>query len=231
MTGNYFPHSYFLNAFFPGAYFLPSGESTPPPPPPEQADIEEIWGSGGGGGLGGAGRLYPAQRHPTVLKPPRHRQNKILLPPILRDLSPQKLTHAPVAPGFEEQRQARWQAFRLHQHIPYTEFICYEWLTTKKKMTNGIEFQWQYPFLGGRTIFGGFVLDFYFPAMRLAWFVQGLHFHYSQPEDRGRDRMAVAQVANRGITVVQIFEDNLINQTQWTLDAAFHGSQIQREQT
>lgn len=132
-------------------------------------------------------------------------------------------------PDEEELRQQRWTAFRSGRRAAsYPEFICFEFLEKQKKLKEGVDFVFQFPVLGGKTRFGGFVLDFYIVNRRLAWFVQGLEFHFVDPEDRARDRMARAIVSSRGVQVVEVFEDDIIQRTQLTLEKAWNGSQVSR---
>lgn len=128
----------------------------------------------------------------------------------------------------EANRLTRWEAFRAHSAASYPEFICWEWLTKRKKLKPDVDFIFQDPILGGRTQFGGFVLDFYFPFMRMAWFIQGLQFHHTKPEDRARDLLATTIVSNRGILVIEIFEDDIFQREEYTLSRAFRGVQVSR---
>lgn len=127
----------------------------------------------------------------------------------------------------EELRQGRWEDFRASRRAAsYPEFICFEWLENVKNLQEGIDFVFQFPVLGGKTQFGGFVLDFFFPGHSLAWFVQGLEFHFVDPQDRARDRLAKAIVSGRGVRVVEVFEDDVIQRTQLTLEKAWNGEQV-----
>lgn len=127
----------------------------------------------------------------------------------------------------EDERKARWQNFNSTvRHASYPEFICYEWLQTNKKLEPDIDFVFQYPVLGGKTQFGGFVLDFYIGPRNMAWFIQGLEFHYVDARDRARDRLAKAIVSDRGILVVELFEDDILQRTTRTLESAWNGVQV-----
>ena len=129
----------------------------------------------------------------------------------------------------EDDRVARWQEFRAKTQASYPEFLCWEWVVKKKALQPDIDFYFQYPFMGGRTAFGGFVLDFFFPNIGLAWFIQGLHFHFTKSTDRARDLMAVKLVSDRGIEVVQVFEDDIMNRLDFTLENAYMGRQVSRK--
>ena len=132
-------------------------------------------------------------------------------------------------PGDQEaERQQRWEAFRAMQAASYPEFICYEWLIYKKRQIPNVDFIFQSPIFGGRTEFGGFVLDFYFPDREMAWFIQGLRFHFTKTTDRARDFLAKAAVAAKGIIVVELFEDDILMREDYTLGHAWQGQQVSR---
>lgn len=127
----------------------------------------------------------------------------------------------------EDKRKADWEAFRAGRRAAsYPEFLCFDWLERVKKMTENVDFVFQFPVMGGKTRFGGFVLDFFFPGRGLAWFVQGLEFHFVDPQDRARDRLARAIVSGRGVRVVEVFEDDIIQRTNLTLERAMNGEQV-----
>ena len=132
----------------------------------------------------------------------------------------------------EAARSARWEIWRTRRSGSGTgsilEFICWEWLTLKKKQVPDVDFIYQYPLLGGRTQFGGFVADFYFPVQRMVWNPAGLQFHQVKARDRARDAMAKAQLANKGILLIYLFEDDLLQREEYTLQRAWRGEQIQR---
>lgn len=140
--------------------------------------------------------------------------------------TPLKGPAVPLPADAEEDKQARWQQFRSFTAASFPEFICYEWLTKKKKLKPQSDFFFQAPVFGGRTQFGGFILDFYFPDKRMAWFIQGLQYHYVKTKDRARDVLARAAIAARGLLVVEIFEDDLLQREEFTLSRAFRGEQV-----
>lgn len=126
----------------------------------------------------------------------------------------------------EANRSARWEAFRAHSAASYPEFIVYEYLTKRKKWKDGVEFQFQYPFLGGRTIFGGFVVDFAFPQFRMVWNIQGLRFHLAKTVDRARDILVKSILSNRGYLVVYLWEDDLLQRSDYTIERALVGQEV-----
>ena len=137
----------------------------------------------------------------------------------------------PLPEEHEQQLIARWQAWQDAVVGPagsLPEYIVWEWLVQKKRLTPHIDFIYQYNILGGRTMFGGFVVDFYFPQLDMAWNVQGLHFHYVKAEDRARDQAAKLVLSNRELLVIELFEDDLMTRPEFVLEAAWNGSQASR---
>ena len=132
----------------------------------------------------------------------------------------------------EATRSARWEIWRKRAAGYGTgsilEFICWEWLTLKKKQVPDVDFIYQYPLLGGRTQFGGFVADFYFPVQRMVWNPAGLQFHQVNTKDRARDMLAKAQLAGKGVKLIFLWEDDLLQREEYTLQKAWKGEQIQR---
>lgn len=132
----------------------------------------------------------------------------------------------------EQERQARWQEWRAGPDIlgtgSYLEFICWDYLTNRKKAKRGVDYIFQYPFLGGRTQFGGFVADFYFPGKGMVWNPAGLQYHYTEPKNRARDRLAKVMLANKGITIIYLWEDDLLGRPEFTLSNAWNGVQVGR---
>lgn len=174
--------------------------------------------------FGSPGSQVPqAPRYPRVPEPPG--QDFLAVPETAILAGPK----VKVPPDEEALRYERWQQFRASRRAAsYPEFICFEWLEQVKNLEEGIDFVFQYPVLGGKTRFGGFVLDFFFPGRQLSWFVQGLEFHYVDSEDRARDRLAKALVSSRGVVAVEVFEDDIIQRTKLTLEKAWNGEQLSR---
>ena len=107
------------------------------------------------------------------------------------------------------------------------EYICWEFLVFQKKMEPGIDFVFQNPILGGRTEFGGFVLDYFFPATRMGWRVQGERFHRLLSKDRARDDVAEATLSSRGIDpIIELWEDDLITRPIRVLEMALRGQEV-----
>ena len=107
------------------------------------------------------------------------------------------------------------------------EYIAWEFLVFQKKMEPGIDFVFQNPILGGRTEFGGFVLDYFFPATRMGWRVQGERFHLLQSKDRARDDVAEATLVSRGVSpVIDLWEDDLLTRPIRVLEMALRGQEV-----
>jgi len=120
-------------------------------------------------------------------------------------------------------RAAAWMA-AYHGSLP--EFIVWDWLVGTKKQRDGLDFLYQYPVMGGRTAFGGFVLDFWFPLQQMGWNVQGLRWHWSNPDDRARDMIAKQMLASRGLKIIDLYEDDLLVRPDLVLAMAWRGEQV-----
>ena len=101
------------------------------------------------------------------------------------------------------------------------EFICWEFLTIEKRQIPGEDFIFQHPVLGGRTRFGGFILDFFFNMRQEGWRINGERFHLTKPEDRARDQIARTQLSARGLNIIDLWEDDLIVRGDFVLNLAW----------
>ena len=120
----------------------------------------------------------------------------------------------------------RWKVWEATYAGSFLEFIVWEWLVKVKKQIPEVDFQYQSSFLGGRTQFGGFVADFVFPARRMIWNPAGLRWHHTDPADRARDMISRAILTNRGYLVIFLYEDDLINRRDYTLNKAWDGVEV-----
>lgn len=133
-------------------------------------------------------------------------------------------------PGNQEENLiARWEVWQQGPggsvgSLP--EFVVWEWLVKRKKQVPGYDFLYQWNVLGGRTAFGGFVADYFLPELGMVWNVQGLQYHYTNPDDRARDKMATTVLASSGFLVVELFEDDLMNRPEYTLERAWLGESV-----
>lgn len=148
------------------------------------------------------------------------------------ELNPLKEAAVPLTSDQTKALEERWRAWQTkvagNGTASVLEFICYEWLTKRKKMKPDVDFFYQSPMFGGRTIAGGTVVDFYFPARDLAWNPAGLQFHYTSPSDRAKDTLVKAMLAGRGILLIYLYEDDLMQRPEYTMEHALRGEQIQR---
>lgn len=121
----------------------------------------------------------------------------------------------------------RFEAWHARTNGSLPEFIVLEFLLFEKKQIEGIDFVFQHPQLGGRTEFGGFVLDFFFPSKNMGWRVQGERWHRLQAADRGRDLVAKTTLASRGIEVIDLWENDLLTRRDLVLRLAWEGRELQ----
>lgn len=93
------------------------------------------------------------------------------------------------------------------------EWITFDTLTTRFGKVPDMDFTFQSPLLGGRLERGGVVIDFLFTnPPDLAINIQGAFFHLEQGAGViARDRMARAQLAGAGITLIFIDEQDVLS--------------------
>jgi hypothetical protein len=104
------------------------------------------------------------------------------------------------------------------------EFIVWEFLTIEKKQQVEIDFIFQRSIFGGRTRFGGFILDYFLITRREGWRVMGERFHLEQPLDRARDAIAKIQLLAQGIKIIDLWEDDLLTRRDFVLSLAWERS-------
>lgn len=121
----------------------------------------------------------------------------------------------------EEAFVSRYEIWRAQFNGSIPEFIVWEFLTLEKKLRHGFDFVFQHPLFGGRTRFGGFILDYFFNMKREGWRVQGKRFHVEQPTDRARDAIMQVQLEKQGIRIIDLFEDDLLTRKNFVLNLAF----------
>ena len=130
-------------------------------------------------------------------------------------------SETPIRPEQNEALLERFEAWRARWNGSLIEFIVWEYLTVQKKQIPQVDFAFQSPFLGGRTLFGGFIADFAFPSRLEIWMVQGIRFHLQKPEDRATTFGAEAQLSSLGWKVLELWEDDLLTRPQFVLDLAW----------
>jgi len=102
------------------------------------------------------------------------------------------------------------------------EFLVINYLTEKKGYKIGREFEYQTAVGGGRTKYGGFIVDFLIRPFLILQ-PQGQRWHLQQPRDRARLRLEGILLAGRGYTVVYLWEDDLLSRPDLTIENALLG--------
>jgi len=96
------------------------------------------------------------------------------------------------------------------------EYVAYQTFVSLG-LEPGQDFTYQSPLMGGRLDKGGAVLDFLFlDPPDLSVNIQGVYYHYEFGlEVQGRDKMARAQLAGQGITLIFIDDDDLMRDPEY----------------
>lgn len=124
-------------------------------------------------------------------------------------------------PEQEEDFLRRFNQWRASTNGSVPEFIVWEFLVITKNQVPGFDFIFQHPVLGGRTKFGGYILDYFFNMRQEGWRIQGERFHLEKPRDRARDQLARVQLSARGLHVVDLWEDDLMSRPEFVLNLAW----------
>ena len=132
----------------------------------------------------------------------------------------------PIPANEDEDLIRRYELWHARTNGSLPEFIVYEFLVFKKKQIENVDFIFQHPLLGGRTEFGGFVLDFFFPLRSEGWRVMGERYHLLQPADRARDLIAEGILESRGIQVIDLWEQDLLVRADYVLELAWRGQEV-----
>ncbi len=136
--------------------------------------------------------------------------------------APRKQMTLPEHQDFFEERFQRWHAT---YHGTRPEYICYWYLKSVRKMLEGIDFIYQSSRNGGRNRFGGSVVDFELPLLRLYFRIQGERFH-SAPDTFAHDQVQRALLTDRLWKVVDIWAEDIARATYMTMEAALHGQEL-----
>lgn len=170
----------------------------------------------------------PIPKFPQPPKIPRAGLKRPRTGVLGRPLAPLVGPKTPPPPDAEESLEERWRAWQGsvtgNGTASILEYIVWEWLVTRKNQQPDVDFIFQYPLLGGRTQLGGFVADFYFPARREVWNPAGQHFHWTNARDRARDKLARLALAGKGIKLIFLWEQDLLNRPEYTLRKAWEQS-------
>jgi very-short-patch-repair endonuclease len=130
----------------------------------------------------------------------------------------------PIPATEDEDFLVRFEAWHAATNGSLPEYIVYEFLVFKKRQREGLDFQFQRPFFGGRTVFGGFVADFVFQQRGEVWQINGERYHLLQARDRARDRVARAEMTGRGFKVLALWEQDLLVRPGLVLNLAWERS-------
>jgi hypothetical protein len=115
------------------------------------------------------------------------------------------------------------------------EWYCWWWLTRKRKMTPGVDFEFQSSYFGGRREMGGLVVDFILPqyfGSGLVLNVQGFHWHRYSTQSRANDLLTKIRLQGPPFffTVVYLAEDDLYERLDYTMTQALKGTQLYQDQ-
>ena len=127
----------------------------------------------------------------------------------------------PIPPEQDEALLARYEEWRVRWNGSLPEFLTFEYLTIRRQQIPNVDFVFQHPVFGGRTRFGGYILDFFLQRRLEGWRVNGERFHLEKPEDRARDAIMKAQLSSQGIRVIDLWEDDLMQRRDFVLDLAW----------
>ena len=102
------------------------------------------------------------------------------------------------------------------------EIIVINWLRGRR-----IEFRFQTSLRGGFFQLGGAVVDFLLPDLNLAWRVFGEYWHRGV-EKEGSDIIQKEMLIGLGWTVVDLWGDDIKDNTDETLSLALEGQEVLR---
>lgn len=141
-----------------------------------------------------------------------------------RPLRPLAGPEIPIPPEQDEALLARYEGWKTQWNGSLPEFIVFEFLVITKKQKPHVDFYFQHPVFGGRTRFGGYVLDFFLTHRMEGWRVMGERWHLEKPEDRARDAIMKTQLTSDGIKVIDLWEDDLLTRRDFVLNLAWDQS-------
>ncbi|KKN83861.1 hypothetical protein LCGC14_0295140 [marine sediment metagenome] len=141
-----------------------------------------------------------------------------------RELRPLSGSGFPIPPEQEEALLQRFEVWKAKWNGSLPEFIVWEFLTIDKKQIPDVDFLFQHGIFGGRTRFGGYILDYFLERRLEGWRVMGERFHLEQPEDRARDFIMKTQLMSQGIKVIDLWETDLLTRRDFVLSLAWERS-------
>lgn len=88
-----------------------------------------------------------------------------------------------------------------------------------------INYTFQKSFLGGRTVRGGLVSDFYLPSYSMIISVLGTYWH-SSPQVRARDLLQRISILSQGIMTIFIREADVMKRARYFVSEAIKGNDL-----
>lgn len=107
----------------------------------------------------------------------------------------------------------------LHPELSSPEFLVFEWLTRRK-----IPFMAQQNMLGGVSEAGGAKIDFWLTELNIIIRVQS-YFH-TLKEAVARDILQKIELLNLGYTVVDVWEEAIIENIDRVMTMAVKGQEV-----
>ena len=114
-----------------------------------------------------------------------------------------------LAPDGGEGQTPIWQRPPRGWSGSVPEWAAY-WALGRLGYEDGVTFFFQTPFLGGRLFSGGAVIDFWLPDFRIGIRIQGLYWHYGDPDKTASDEMQRVSLEGDGIRIVDVDEDDVL---------------------
>jgi len=100
------------------------------------------------------------------------------------------------------------------------EIIVYQWLTK-----HNIIFSFQTALMGGHFELGGSVVDFILTELDIALRVQGMYWHEGIAK-KGTDEVQREMLESIGLTVVDLWEEDILNRLETTMQLAVQGQEV-----
>ncbi len=104
------------------------------------------------------------------------------------------------------------------------EWLAYWALTVPLKKKDGLDFSFQSGFFGGRSTFGGIIVDFIMiDGSRIGMDIQGEHWHYGQSEMIAEAILRRARMESYGWTLVFVDGDDIRSNPVYYVREALNG--------
>ncbi len=139
-------------------------------------------------------------------------------------VAPEPALPKPPTEDVAEEKFATWAA---QYGGTYPEFLVFEYLVEVAGLVYGVDFMYQSSQQGGRRVLGGAVVDFEVRPYQVYIRVQGMFFHVGDPALEGRDVISKISIESAtGWKVVDVFETDLYERRDYTMERALAGRQI-----